>query len=97
MEKQNDLGFMSCATRFPSLGNAVGIMPWNPNQLDIWTAEYGRDIQAVHSARFILEAWHPWFAWECGKFDPKVALASWDIVHRRVYLDLVTQDLNYSA
>ena len=97
MERQTDLGFMSWAVRFPSLNDAAGIMPWDPNQLDIWTAEFGRDPQAIHAARFILEAWHPGFAWECGKFDPKAALASWDKTHRRVFLDLATEHLHYSA
>ncbi len=78
MERRSDLGFMSWAIKFPSLGNADGVMPWSPDRLDIWTAEFGRDIQAVHAARFLLEVCHPWFAWECGKFDPKDALKDWD-------------------
>ena len=97
MEKQSDLGFMGHAFRFPSLNEAPGIMPWNPNQLDIWASEFGRDRQAIYSAQFILERWNSGFAWERGQFDPKVALESWDTVHRRAFLELVTQDLSYSA
>ena len=97
MEKQSDLGFMMHAFRFPSLNQAPGIMPWNPNQLDIWASEFGREWQAIHAARFILERWNSGFAWECGKFDPKVALESWDAIHRRAFLELVTSQLAYSA
>ena len=97
MENRNDLSFMGHAVKFPSLNNAPGVMPWNPNQLDIWASEYGRDWQTLHSARFILERWNPSFMWECGRFDPKDALESWDAIHRRVFLELVTQDLSYSA
>ena len=97
MEKQSDLGFMGHTFRFPSLSNARGIMPWDPNQLDIWASEFGRDEQALHSARFILERWNSGFAWECGKFDPKVALEIWDKIHRRAFLELATLELSYSA
>lgn len=97
MEKQSDLGFMGHAIRFPSLNDAPGIMPWNPNQLDIWASEFGRDRQAIYSAQFILERWNSGFAWECGQFDPKIALEIWDAVHRRAFLELVTRDLTYSA
>jgi hypothetical protein len=97
MEKQSELGFMGYAVKFPSLCDARGVMPWNPNQLDIWAAELGRNRQAVHAARFILERWNSGFDWECGKFDPKQALECWDKSHRRVFLDLATSDLRYSA
>ncbi len=97
MEKRSELGFMGHAIRFPSLDDAQGVMPWNPNQLDIWAAEFGRDLQAIHAARYILERWNSGFAWECGKFDPKSALDCWDKSHRRVFLDLATANLHYSA
>jgi hypothetical protein len=97
MEQRSELGFTNHAVRFPSLEKAPGIMPWSPNQLDIWAAEFGRDWQAIHAARFILERWNSGFAWECGKFDPKPALECWDSVHRRAFLELVTSQLAYSA
>ena len=97
MEKQSELGFMGHAVQFPSLDNAPGIMPWNPNQLDIWASEVGRDKQTVHAARCILERWNSGFAWECGQFDPKVALEIWDKRHRRAFLELATRSLSYSA
>ena len=97
MEKQSEVGFTVYAGSFPSLDGARGVMPWDPNQLDIWAAEFGREEQAVHAARFILERWNPGFAWECGKFDPKIALDHWDKAHRRVFLDLATRHLSYSA
>jgi len=97
MTKQSELGFMGKAIQFPSLSDANGIMPWDPNQLDIWAAELGRDRQAVHAARFMLELWHLHFAWECGTFDPKDALECWDRVHRHVFLDLATKFSSYSA
>ncbi len=97
MERQSEIGFTVHAIRFPSLNEAQGVMPWDPNQLDIWAAQFGREKQAVHAARFILERWNPGFAWECGKFDPKVALESWDKTHRRAFLELATLELSYSA
>ena len=97
MEKQSEQGFMVHTFRFPSLSNARGIMPWDPNQLDIWAAEFGRDQQALHAVRFLLQKWNPSFAWECGKFEPKIALDIWDRTHRRAFLELATQELNYSA
>jgi hypothetical protein len=97
MEQQSDLGFTNHAVRFPSLEKAPGIMPWNPNQLDIWACELGRDRQSLFAAQFILDRWNPRFDWECGKFDPKMALAFWDKVHRRAFLDVVTSKLAYSA
>jgi len=72
-------------------------MPWDPNQIDIWASEFGRDEQALHAARFILERWSSGFAWECGKFNPKVALEIWDKTHRRAFLELATLELSYSA
>ena len=97
MERQSELGFMVHAIQFPSLNSATGVMPWDPNQLDIWAAELGRDQQAIHAARYILEKWNPSFDWECGKFDPKVALECWDRNHRIAFLESVTSRLNYSA
>ncbi len=97
MEKQNEIGFANHAGKFPSLDQARGVMPWDSNQLDIWAVELGRDWQAVHAARFILEKWNSSFTWECGKFDAKTALECWDKIHRRAILDLVTQNLSYSA
>ena len=97
MERQSELGFMAHAIQFPSLCDARGVMPWDPNQLDIWAAELGRDQQAIHAARYILEKWNPSFDWECGKFDPKVALECWDRSHRIAFLESVTSKLSYSA
>lgn len=97
MEKQSDLGFMTHAVRFSSLDNARGIWPWNPIQLDDWAAEFGRDPQAVHAVRFVLERWNSGFVWECGRFEPKSALECWDNLHRQVFLDWVTTNLSYSA
>jgi len=97
MEKQSELGFLNHAVRFPSLAEADGIWPWNPVQLDDWAMEIGRDKKALHAARFILGRWNSGFSWECGEFDPKVAIECWDSSHRRVFLDLVTSNLGYSA
>ena len=97
LRKHSELGFMARAIQFPSLTDANGVMPWDPNQLDIWASELGRDWQAVHSARFILDRWHPGFAWECGTFEPKRALACWDRTHCHVYLDLATTFFSYNA
>ncbi len=97
MEPYRDLAFMGIAVRFPSLNDAPGVMPWSPNELDEWAAGLGRDKQAVHAARYILGKWNPSFDWECGKFDPRSALESWDRSHRMIFLDQVTRQLDYSA
>ena len=97
MKKRSDLGFMSHAVRFPSLDDANGVMPWDPNQLDIWAAELGRDRQAIHAARYILERWNSGFAWECGRFDPKSALECWDRRHRIAFMELVTINMPWPS
>jgi hypothetical protein len=77
------------ASRFPSLKDARGISPWNPNQLDIWASEFGRDQNAFHAAKYLLALWNAHNGWECGPFDPKAAIQVWDRVHRRTFLESV--------
>ena len=97
MERQSELGFMNHAVRFPSLAEADGIWPWNPVRLDDWAVAIGRDKRALHAARFMLGRWNSAFSWDCGKFDPKIAIQCWDNCHRRAFLDVVTSNLTYSA
>ncbi len=75
------------ATCFPSLREAPGVSPWNPNQLDIWTSEFGRDQNAVHAAKYLLALWNAHNGWECGAFSPKIAIEVWDRTHRRAFLE----------
>ena len=97
MNSNRDLLFMGIALKFSSLNDAPGLMPWSPNQLDEWAADLGRDKQAVHAVRYILEKWNPSFDWECGKFNAHTALECWDRSHRLIFLDQVTRHLDYSA
>ena len=85
--KQNDNAFLGLGVKFPTLIDAPGVAPWNPNQLDIWAAEANADVNAVHSARFLLILWMPTQEWQCGRFDVNDALHSWDRAHRRVFLE----------
>lgn len=77
------------ASCFPSLREARGVSPWNPNQLDIWASEFGRDQNAFHAAKYLLALWNAHNGWECGPFDPKVAIEVWDRTHRRAFLESV--------
>lgn len=77
------------ASRFPSLKEARGVSPWNPNQLDIWASEFGRDLNAFHTAKYLLAIWNAHNGWECGPFDAKAAIQVWDRAHRRAFLESV--------
>lgn len=93
----NELKFLSIALRFHSLVEAKGLLPWSPLELDCWACEFDRSSQAIHSVRFILGLWNSGYDWECGTFDPRIAVRAWDIHHRRVYLEIATEHLGYSA
>ncbi len=94
MEFFNESTIVLIAESFPSLAVADGVSPWNPNRLDVWASEFGRADDAVHAARFLLRLWNLNCDWECGRFDAQVAIRIWDRVHRRVFLDVATQDLS---
>lgn len=96
MDLKSDREILQQAIRFPSLDKAAGIMPWYPNQLDAWASDFRRDFQAVHAARFLLHQWNPSSDWECGHFDVGEALKVWDRIHRRAFLESVTQNSVYS-
>lgn len=91
---KNDQAFDGLGLKFPTLVNAPGVAPWNPNQLDIWAAESTDDINALHSARFLLNLWMPAREWQCGRFDMNEAIQSWDRTHRRVFLDWASKEAN---
>jgi len=97
MENQCQSGYVGLALRFPSLCNAEGIMPWNPLRLDSWALSIGRDRQALHAARFILDRWNSQLDWECGRFDMHSAINCWDLAHRFTFLDLAAANSHYSA
>lgn len=97
MDFHNELKFLGLATRFPSLKDAPGVMPWNPLLLDEWAMEYPGNRQALHSVRYLLWRWNSRFQWECGSFALRNALTEWDLLHRRAFLDASTLDCQYAA
>lgn len=92
-----DTAFLELGVRFPSLEQAPGLSPWNPNQLDIWAAEQSPNRNAVHAARFLLNLWMPTQQWQCGHFVADDAIRDWDRAHRRAFLDWVVYENRLTA
>jgi len=82
MERDKDAEFTQLAMGFPSLREAAGISPWNPNRLDIWAAGETSDPAAIAAAQFLLASWNPRYDWECGRFEVVAAFKIWDLPHR---------------
>ena len=87
MEQLKETDIVMMAMAFPTLREAEGITPWNPNRLDIWAAEEADESGAIAAAQFLLSRWNPACQWECGRFDPLRAFAAWDSPHRLAFLD----------
>ncbi|MBN8603402.1 MAG: hypothetical protein J0M26_20370 [Planctomycetes bacterium] len=92
-----EIRFLGIALRFESLVDARGLMPWSPLELDSWSCEFGRNPQSIHAARFVLNLWNAGCQWDCGRFDPREALKVWDLRHRRAFMELITENMAYSA
>ena len=86
MERLSDEAINRLANAFPSLDKAQGLWPWNPVQFDIWANDFMRSANELHSARFLLTVWNRNFDWDCGYFDPQLAIRCWDRAHRWGYL-----------
>lgn len=82
-----DIQFIHLAMRFPTLFDADGISPWNPQRLDAWAAEQADDPAAVAAAQFVLALWNRNCQWECGAFDLLTAFENWDLPHRLGFLE----------
>lgn len=81
-----DFGITKIAEMFPSLNQAEGIWPWNPERLDVWASELGRTDVEVHTARYVLKIWNGDMEWACGVFDQNAALKCWDQTHLNAYM-----------
>ncbi len=92
MEQQKETDFVMMAMAFPTLRDAAGVAPWNPNRLDIWASEEADSPEAIAAAQFLLSRWNPGCEWECGGFDPHRAFAAWDSPHRLAYLDWASRE-----
>jgi hypothetical protein len=92
MEQQKETEFMMMAMAFPTLREAEGVTPWNPNRLDIWAAEEADSPEAIAAAQFLLSQWNPGCQWECGRFNPQQAFRYWDSPHRLAYLEWASRD-----
>lgn len=53
----NDARVTALAQTFPTLRDADGVFPWDPEKLDAW-ARRGRCHGAILSAQFVLALWH---------------------------------------
>jgi len=76
MEQLKETDFVMMAMAFPTLRDAAGVAPWNPNRLDIWASEEADSPEAIAAAQFLLLRWNPGCEWECGGFDPHRAFAA---------------------
>ena len=92
MEIIREKDFELMAMAFPTLRDAEGVFPWNPNRLDIWAAEEADSPEAIAAAQFLLSLWNPCCQWECGCFNPQQAFQYWDSPHRLAYLDWASRE-----
>ena len=92
MINQRETKFVMMALAFPALWKADGIVPWNPNRLDIWAAEEADAPEAIAAVQYLLSLWNPGFQWQCGSFNPRSAFQYWDCPHRLAYLDWASRD-----
>jgi hypothetical protein len=70
---------------FPCLRNAVGVNPWDAEDLDRWAAGPVSHGERV-TAQFLLAVWSPEDEWRSGRFDLMEALRLWDPLHHRAFL-----------
>lgn len=83
--------------RFPTLKHAVEAgdlgrlaKGWSPRELELWAyCSPAASSGGVHAAAFVLGVWDKAHAYACGRFDCHSAMAVWDEVHRRAFLDWV--------
>lgn len=79
------------ARSFPTLGPALGVAPWSPEELEAWACGPIPGSGALHAARFVLTVWNSHAAWACGRFDALLALGAWDRQHRAAFLAWAAQ------
>ena len=69
------------ALQFPTLRQAPGVQPWQPQQLERWACGPAPSSAAAHAARFMLAVWDNRRQWRCGAFDLIDAIRIWDETH----------------
>jgi len=69
------------ARRFPTLKDAEGLDPWDPEKFDSWAASAAPGSGALNAARFILELFNQDAEWKCGPFKATRAVGLWDDAH----------------
>lgn len=84
---ENNVRMTLLAESFPSMRNAPGIDPFNPDKLDRWASVGGASHGEKLTARFLLAVWNPGHEWAAGPFDLMEALRAWDSNHHRAFLD----------
>jgi hypothetical protein len=73
------------ARTFPSMRHALGIDPWDAEELASWSKgplSHGERV----TAWFLLSVWDPVVAWDLDPFDLMEALRIWDPAHHQAFL-----------
>lgn len=84
--KSHGARFMQAlASRFPTLREADGVSPWDPEKLDAWACGPKRTGGGWHAAMFVLSVWRPHAQWRCGRFSAALAMQVWDEDHRAAF------------
>ena len=74
------------ALSFPSLRQADGIAPWEPELFARWVRAGSAGHGATCAGQFVLSVWNLSTRWRGGRFDLHEALAIWDADHRTAFL-----------
>jgi hypothetical protein len=74
------------ALSFPTLADADGVRPWDPDRLEAWLRSGAPGHGARCAGRFVLSVWNSYHEWQCGGFDLHEALGCWDERHRRAFV-----------
>lgn len=74
------------AASFPTLRDARGVSPWEPERLEAWLLSGAPGHGARCAGRFVLSVWNSYHEWSSGRFDLHEALGCWDEQHRRAFL-----------
>ena len=79
------LRISTLAWSFPSLFDADGVHPWEPERFQAALLSGSPAAEALHAGRFVLSVWNPRQAWALGAFDLHEALGCWDEEHREAF------------
>ena len=79
------------ALSFPTLADADGVGPWDPDRLEAWLRSGAPGHGAMCAGRFVLSVWNSYHDWSSGRFDLHEALGCWDAQHRAAFVTWVTK------